>query len=77
MFFRQEVKKQLKEKNRRPFKSDLILEIDYFTTQNNPPALHTLSKNYLDLLHKPMPHIDSFSGLLFKDDSQVKILISN
>jgi len=77
LFFRQEIKRQLKEMNRRPFKGDIILEIDYFTTQNNPPALQTLSKNYLDLLHKSMPDIDSNKGLLFQDDSQVKILISN
>ena len=69
LFFRQEIKRQLKEMNRRPFKGDIILEIDYFTTQNNPPALQTLSKNYLDLLHKSMPDIDSNKGLLFQDDS--------
>lgn len=77
LFFRQEVKRQLKEMNRRPFRGDLILEIDYYTTRHNPPALQSLSKNYLDLLHKPMPHIDSYKGLLFHDDCQVKILISN
>jgi len=43
LFFRQEVKRQLKEMNRRPHRGDIVLEIDYFTTQNNPPALHTLS----------------------------------
>jgi len=77
LYFRQEIKRQLKEWKRRPFRGDLIMEIDYFTTQKVPPALHTLSKNYLDLLHKPMPHIDSYKGLLFNDDSQIKILISN
>ncbi len=77
LFFRQEVKRQLKAMNRRPYGGDIILEIDYFTTQNNPPALHTLSKNYLDLLHKPIPEIDNYKGILFKDDSQIKILISH
>ncbi len=77
LYFRKEVKNQLKKQNRRPHKGDIILEIDYFTTEDNPPALHTLSKNYLDLLHKPMPEIDKYKGLLFKDDSQIKILISN
>ncbi len=76
LFFRQEVKRQLKAMNRRPFRGDIILEIAFYTTQNNPPALHTLSKNYLDLLHKPMPEIDNYKGILFKDDSQIKILIS-
>jgi hypothetical protein len=77
LFFRKEIKRQLKEMNRRPHRGDIVLEIDYFTTQNNPPALHTLSKNYLDLLHKPIPQIDNYKGLLFQDDSQIKILISN
>ncbi|MFA5818114.1 MAG: IS630 family transposase [Bacteroidales bacterium] len=57
--------------------SDIILEIDFQTKQDNPPALHTLTKNYLDLLHKPMPDVDSNKEILFKDDSQIKTLIAN
>jgi hypothetical protein len=77
IFFRHEVHRQLKKQNRRVHRGDIILQIDYFTTENNPPALHTLSKNYLDLLHKQMPNIDRYNGLLFRDDSQIKLLISN
>lgn len=76
IFFRQEVKRQLKERNRRAHNGDIILEIDFYTTQNNPPALHTLTKNYLDLLHKSIEE-DKFKKILFKDDSQIKILIAN
>jgi hypothetical protein len=76
IFFRQEVKRQLKESNRRAHTGDIILEIDFYTTQNNPPALHTLSKNYLDLLHKSIEE-DKLNGLLFKDDGQIKVLIAN
>lgn len=76
IFFRQEVKRQLKERNRKAHTGDIILVIDFFTTKNNPPALYTLSKNYLDLLHKEI-HEDKLSGLLFKDDGQIKILIAN
>lgn len=76
IFFRQEVRRQLKERNRRAHKGDIILEIDFYTTRNNPPALHTLSKNYLDLLHKDIDE-DKLGGLLFKDDRQIKILIAN
>ncbi|NQU55534.1 MAG: hypothetical protein HQ522_23700 [Bacteroidetes bacterium] len=75
--FRNEIRKQLREQNRKAFRRDIILEIDYYTTKNNPPELQTLSKNYLDLLHKEMPHIDSLKGILYKDDNQIKILISN
>ena len=75
--FRKEIKNQLKKQKRRRFRGDLILQIDYYTTKDNPPELQTLSKNYLDLLHKEMPHIDSLSKILYKDDDQIKILISN
>lgn len=77
IFFRQEVKRQLKERNRKAHTGDIILEIDFYTTKDNPPALQTLSKNYLDLLHKEMADIDELKGLLFKDDGQIKILIAN
>lgn len=75
-FFRQEIKKQLKKTKRRAHTGDIILEIDFYTTQNNPPSLPTLCKNYLDLLHKQIPE-DKLKNLLFKDDNQIKILIAN
>ncbi len=75
--FRKAIKKQLQKNKRRAYRGDIILQIDYYTTENNPPPLQTLSKNYLDLLHKPMPEIDNLVGILFKDDSQIKILIAN
>ena len=75
--FRKAIKEYLHKNNRRAYRSDIILQIDYYTTENNPPPLQTLSKNYLDLLHKSMPEIDNLKGILFKDDSQIKILIAN
>jgi len=75
--FRKEVKAQLRVQNRRRFRGELILQIDFYTTKDNPPELQTLSKNYLDLLHKVMPQIDSFKSILYEDDNQIKILISN
>lgn len=75
--FRQTIKNQLKKYKRRAFRGDIILEMDFQTTKNNPPAIQTLVKNYLDLLHKPIPEIDINKEILFKDDSQIKILIAN
>lgn len=75
--FRKAVREQLQIINRKAYRGDIILIIDYFTTVNNPPPLQTLSKNYLDLLHKSMPKVDKFESILFKDDSQIKILIAN
>lgn len=74
--FRKEVKRQLQERKRKAHTGDIILEIDFYTTQNNPPALHSLCKNYLDLLHKEIEE-DKLKGILFKNDSQIKILIAN
>ncbi len=76
-YFRKAIKEHLDKNNRRAYRSDIILQIDYYTTENNPPPLQTLSKNYLDLLHKPMTEVDNLEGILFKDDSQIKILIAN
>jgi len=75
--FRREVVRQLKERGMRAQTGNIVLRIDFFVTNNNPPALHTLTKNYLDLLHKPDPKIDNLQWILFKDDSQIKILIAN
>lgn len=76
-FFRSEVQKKLKIGNRRAFRSDIILEIQFFTSQDHPVPIRTLTKNYLDLLHKPMPEIDTLEKILFNDDDQIKLLISN
>ncbi len=75
--FREELNNYLKKCKRRAFRGDIILEIDFSTTQDNPPAIQTLVKNYLDLMHKPLPTIDGYKEILFKNDSQIKTLIAN
>ena len=75
--FRDEVLRQLKNQNRRAFRKDIVLQIDFQTTANNPPSVQNLVKNYFDLLHKEMPDIDEKKWLLFKDDNQVKVIIAN
>lgn len=77
VFFRSEIQRQMKERSRRAHTGDIIVQIDFYTTMNNPPAVHTLAKNYLDLLHKETPETDKLKNLLYKDDSQIKILIAN
>jgi len=74
--FRKQIINQLKEKRRRAFRGSLVLEIEFHTTKNDPPTVHNLTKNYLDLLHKEMPTVDKRKHLLFKDDSQIKLLIA-
>lgn len=76
-FLRESIKNQLKKQNRRPFRGDIIFEIDFQTTEDNPPAIQTLTKNYLDLLHKEVPEVDDKKEILFKDDGQIKTLIAD
>ena len=47
--FRESIKKQLNKQKRKAFRGNIILEIDFQTTKDNPPAIQTLAKNYLDL----------------------------
>lgn len=75
--FRNLVHKQLNKLKRRAFRKDILLQIDFYTTEHNPPSVQNLVKNYLDLLHKKMPEIDDKKCILFKDDDQVKLLIAN
>jgi len=78
VIFQQEVLRQLTSQKRRPFRSDIILELTFFITGKNPPSIHTLAKNYLDLLGKPLSKSGiNRSGLLYADDRQVKLLIVN
>ena len=76
--FQQQIVQTLQDFKRRAYRSPVIMKIDFFCNRNNPPAIHTLAKNYLDLLSIPIP--DSYTKrkrLLYKDDRLIKILIIN
>ena len=54
------------------------MEIYFYCNRNNPPAIHTLTKNYLDLLSIPHPNFNiKRRRLLYEDDKLIKILIVN
>lgn len=77
-YFQQQIIHTLQVFKRRAYHSSVIMEIDFLCNQNNPPSIHTLAKNYLDLLSIPLP--DSYikrKRLLYKDDRLIKILIIN
>lgn len=76
VLFRQSTKNQLLRYNRRAHRSKLILEIDFYVSENNPPAIHQLVKNYLDLLHKRDDLDVKTEGLLFNDDSDIYLLMA-
>ena len=75
--FRRILKLQMQDQKRRRFRSKIILEISFTATARNPPTLQKLVKNYLDLLHKPMPETDNLKSILFEDDSQIQVLLTD
>lgn len=55
---------------RRNFRAPVVLELDLFASARNPPEIHTVAKNYLDLTYRaPVGQ-----GRLIKDDRQVRYL---
>lgn len=58
-----------------PFRADLTCELAFYSNQPTPPQLHTLAKNYLDLLGAAQ-HLTTTSRkhLVFRDDRQIKLL---
>lgn len=64
--------------SKRAFQGEIALQIDFISTQDNPPAIQTLAKNYLDLLASPLPELClRRKSLLYKDDRQIKFLTVN
>ena len=76
--FQQQILAQMEERGRRAYRSPVVLEIDFDSNQEDPPAVHTLAKNYMDLLQKPVDGsgIDR-SRLLLVDDRRIDVLIVN
>lgn len=67
---------QLRQQHRRGFtlKTPLCIDMDVFTNDKNPPHIHAIPKNYLDLLSKPLDDKSKRSKIVFTDDMQVKYL---
>ncbi len=65
-FFIEEVRRQLSEQSFHGFRAPIIFKINFRVRNDNHPYLRTLVKCYLDLLN----------GTLFKDDSQISILVA-
>src|SRR5699024_12009890 len=73
--FQYHVYNQMAELNRCAFRSTIIMKVDFYSTINNPPHIHTLTKNYLDLLSTPLEQKKiKRKCLLFNDDRQVEVL---
>ncbi len=76
--FQQQIIQTLQDFKKRAYRSPVILEVTFCCNQHNPPAIHTLAKNYLDLLSSPVSGSNiKRKRLLYKDDGLIKILIVN
>lgn len=78
VFFQEHLDKKLTDSNRRGFLGPIAIELNFHPTENAPPHIHKLPKNYLDLLSQPTQNSKiNRKNLLFRDDRQVQILIVN
>lgn len=73
--FQSFILEKLEKFKRRCFRGRVAIEFDFFPTENDPPAVHNMPKNYLDLLSKPVDGVSTKrQHLLFRDDRQVSYL---
>lgn len=71
--FQRELLEQLHD--RPAFRGPVIADFMFSSSMPNPPHLHTLPKNYLDLLGAPVAGLATGrKRLVFHDDRQVKVL---
>src|SRR5262249_11522535 len=51
--FQRTVLNQLEADGQSAYRGDAFLQLDFYTSAKDPPAIYRLPKNYLDLLGKP------------------------
>jgi hypothetical protein len=74
--FQRQVLAVLASRGRRAFRSPVVVDFTFTTNQADPPAIHTLPKNYLDLLQEPVDGLDTDRArLILTDDRQVAVLL--
>lgn len=67
--------RHLEEHSRRAFRTPLAVEIGLETTDRNPPHTHTIVKNLLDLLARPVRGLPTRRrALVYNDDAQISVL---
>jgi hypothetical protein len=66
----------LDHQGRRAFTGPVMVKLRFASSQRNAPELHTLAKNYLDLLQAPMEQLKTRrKKLMLSDDAQVAMLV--
>jgi len=74
--FQQKFSDLMHAQKRRAFRGNVVLQMDFYPSKGNPPSIHKLPKNYLDLLWRPVEGLLN-PNLPLKDDRQISILIVN
>jgi len=78
IYFQTKILEELKRHRKRAYTSPIILQIDFYTSEKTPPGIHSLAKNYLDLLENPVPGLKiKCKKILYNNDRQIKVLIVN
>lgn len=78
IYFQNEILRYLIEFGRRSYRSSVVMELDFYSFQDDPPAIHTLAKCYLDLLeNNKNTKNDRRKKLIYRNDRQVKALFIN
>lgn len=72
--FRSELDIYLRSIHRNTFLGPVVLQLDFFPKRKNPPSIHKLAKNYIDLLYSKDANN---CRLPLKDDQQISMLIVN
>lgn len=69
--FQTAISRQLRERGRRPYRGPVVLRLRFQTTDRNPGHIHTITKNFLDLLGRTGQTVGRPGALLYQDDRQV------
>jgi Holliday junction resolvase RusA-like endonuclease len=73
--FQQELLKQIKERGKQAYRGKIVVNLSFHATNRNPPQVHTVTKNFLDLFSSPLPETKiKRKSLVYQDDKQIAYL---
>jgi len=73
--FQQELLKQIKKRGKRAYRGKIVVNLSFNATNCNPPQIHNVTKNFLDLFSSPLPETKiKRKFLIYQDDKQISYL---
>ena len=69
--FQSRVLTELRLRRRLAYRDLLVLQLRMESSDRNPAHIHTIAKNVIDLLGRPLPEVSRRCGLLYRDDQQI------